>query len=291
MSKQQLRGARGTWARFKQDKRALFGLCFLIAEALLVFLLPLFLGLEPNLTDRAAGFWAAPSWAHWLGTDDVGRDLLARLISGGRISLTVGFSAAAISVTIGVPLGLLAGYRRGKWEFWIMRCADIFQTFPSIVLVLCLVSVLGASVFNIILVIGVLGWTSIARLVYGNTLTIREQEYIVAVRALGGSTATILRRNVFPNAVAPVWAALALRVGRAILSESSLSFLGVGIRTPQASWGNLIQHASNLSVLTGRPWVWIPPGLCIILTVFCLQFIGDGLRDAMDPKYSRKKSN
>lgn len=289
MSTKELRGSKGTWAHFKQDKRAMFGLCFLIAEALLVLLLPLILGLEPNVTDRNAGFWAPPSMAHWLGTDDVGRDLFARLISGGRVSLLVGFSAAAISVSVGVPLGLLAGYRRGKWEFWIMRCADVFQTFPSIVLVLCMVSVLGASVLNIVLVIGVLGWTSIARLVYGNTLSIREQEYIVAVRALGGSTATILRRNVLPNAVAPVWAALALRVGRAILSESSLSFLGVGIRTPQASWGNLIQYASNLAVLTGRPWVWIPPGLCIIFTVFCLQFIGDGLRDAMDPKYHRKK--
>lgn len=113
----------------------------------------------------------------------------------------------------------------------------------------------------------------------------REQEYIVAVQALGGSMATILRRNVLPNAVSPVWAALPLRVGRAILSESSLSFLGVGIRTPQASWGNLIQYASGLSVLTGRPWVWLPPGLCIVLTVLCLQFVGDGLRDAMDPRH------
>lgn len=166
-----------------------------------------------------------------------------------------------------------------------MRLADVFQSFPSIVLVLCLVAAVGASVWNIILVIGLLGWTSIARLVYGNTLSIREKEYILAVQALGGSTATILRRNVMPNAVAPVWAALSLRVGRAILSESSLSFLGVGIRTPQASWGNLIQYASNPVVFASKPWVWVPPSLCIILTVFALQFIGDGLRDAMDPRW------
>ena len=190
-----------------------------------------------------------------------------------------------LSVAVGVPLGLIAGYRRGTWEFWIMRLADLFQTFPSIVLILCLVALVGPSVVNLILVIGLLGWTGIARLVYGNTLAVREQEYIVAVQALGGSTATILRRNVLPNAVSPVWAALPLRVGRAILSESSLSFLGVGIRTPQASWGNLIQYASGLSVLTGRPWVWLPPGLCIVLTVLCLQFVGDGLRDAMDPRH------
>ena len=279
-------GMRGVWSRFRRDRRAMAGLIVLTVEALCVLLLPILLGLEPNVTDRAAGFWAAPSAAHWLGTDDVGRDLLARLICGGRISLLVGFAAAGISVAVGIPLGLLAGYCRGPWEFIIMRCADVVQSFPSIVLVLCLVSVVGASVWNIILVIGFLGWTSIARLVYGNTLSIREKEYITAVQALGGSTATILRRNVLPNAVAPVWASLALRVGRAILSESSLSFLGVGIRTPQASWGNMIQYATDPVVFSTRPWVWVPPSLCIVVTVFCLQFIGDGLRDAMDPKWT-----
>ena len=280
-------GMAGVWSRFCQDRRAVAGLCVLAAEILCVLLLPPLMGLEPNVTDRSAGVGAAPSAAHWLGTDEVGRDLFARLVCGGRISLLVGFAAAGISVAVGVPLGLLAGYRRGAWEFWIMRCADVVQSFPSIVLVLCLVAMVGASVWNIILVIGLLGWTSIARLVYGNTLSIREKEYILAVRALGGSTATILRRNVLPNAVAPVWAALALRVGRAILSESSLSFLGVGIRTPQASWGNMIQYATNPVVFAGKPWVWIPPSICIVVTVFCLQFIGDGLRDAMDPKWVR----
>ena len=174
-----------------------------------------------------------------------------------------------------------------------MRCADVLQPFPSIVLILCLVTLVGPSVVNIILVIGLMGWVSIARLVYGNTLSIREKEYILAVRALGAPTRTILRRNVLPNAVAPVWAALAQRVGRAILSESSLSFLGVGIRTPQASWGNLIQYATGLATFTGRPWVWIPPGVCIVLTVLALQWVGDGLRDALDPRcriWSEKSS-
>lgn len=258
----------------------------LAAEALLVLLLPPLLGLEPNRSDLSAGFWAPPSAVHWLGTDDVGRDILARLVCGGRTSLLVGFCAAGLSVLAGVPLGLLAGYLRGGWEFWIMRLADVVQTFPSIILVLCLVSITGPSAGNIILVLGFLGWTGIARMVYGSTLTVREREYILAVRALGGRTATILRRNVLPNAVSPVWAALAQRVGRAILSESSLSFLGVGIRTPQASWGSLLHYAVSLPVLTGRPWVWVPPGLCIMLTVFCLQVIGDGLRDAFDPKTS-----
>lgn len=281
-----MRVCRRIWTRLAGDRRTALCLCILCMELLCVLSLPPLMGLEPNITDRTAGFWAPPSAGHWLGTDDVGRDVFARLVCGGRVSLIVGFSSAAISMALGVPLGLLAGYRRGGWEFWIMRCADVFQSFPSIVLILCLVSLAGPSVLNIVLVIGLLGWTSIARLVYGNALAVREKEYIVAVRALGAKTSTILLRNVLPNTVAPVWAALAQRVGRAILSESSLSFLGVGISPPQASWGNLMQYATGLSVLTGRPWIWLPPGLLIVLTVICLQVVGDGLRDALDPKFA-----
>ncbi len=278
---------RTPWGRFRRDRRAMACLMVLCMELLLVFLLPLVLGAEPNVSDLEAGFWAPPSAEHWLGTDDVGRDLLARLLYGGQISLLIGLSAAVISTAVGVPLGLLAGYRRGSWEFWIMRLSDLVQTFPSVVLVLCLVSLVGASALNIVLVLGLLGWTGIARLVYANTLTVREQEYILAVRALGAGRATILWRNVLPNVVAPVWCSFPMRVGRAILSESSLSFLGFGIRIPQASWGSLIQYASNLTVLTRRPWVWLPPGILLMVTVFCLVGIGDGIRDALDPRANR----
>ena len=281
-------GGKRVWRRLRSDRRAVVCMVILALEFLGVLLLPPLLGLEPDVTDRAAGFWAAPSAEHWLGTDDVGRDVLARLICGGRISLLVGFASAAINLAVGVPLGLLAGYRRGAWEFWIMRLADVFQSFPSIVLILCLVTLVGASVLNLVLVIGLLGWPGIARLVYGNVLSVREKEYILAVRALGARTGTILTRNVLPNVVAPVWAALGQRVGRAILSESSLSFLGVGIRAPQASWGNLMQSATSLAVLTGRPWVWLPPGILIILTVVCLQSLGNALRDAMDPRWGAR---
>lgn len=275
----------GPGRRFWADRRAVAGLMILLLEVILVLLLPFLFGMEPNVTDQTAGFWAPPSAAHWLGTDDVGRDVLARLICGGQVSLLVGFCAAAISLGVGVPLGLLAGWKQGKWEYWIMRLADVFQSFPSIVLVLCLVSLVGASVWNIVAVIGLLGWTGIARLVYANTLTVREREYVLAARALGGRWTTILRRNVLPNAVGPVWAVLPLRVGRAILSESSLSFLGVGIRTPQASWGSLIQYATNTAVFVGRPWIWIPPAVCIVITVVSLQWVGDGLRNALDPRF------
>ena len=275
----------GPGRRFWTDRRAVAGLMILLLEVILVLLLPVLFGMEPNVTDQTAGFWAPPSAAHWLGTDDVGHDVLARLICGGQVSLLVGFCAAAISLGVGVPLGLLAGWKQGKWEYWIMRLADVFQSFPSIVLVLCLVSLVGASVWNIVAVIGLLGWTGIARLVYANTLTVREREYVLAARALGGRWTTILRRNVLPNAVGPVWAVLPLRVGRAILSESSLSFLGVGIRTPQASWGSLIQYATNTAVFVGRPWIWVPPAVCIVVTVVSLQWVGDGLRNALDPRF------
>lgn len=270
--------------RFLSDKWATVCLVFLVLEALAVLLLPLLLDLDPLQIYRDAGFWAPPSREHILGTDDVGRDIFARLLCGGQISLLVGYFTVVLSTLLGVPLGLLAGYKGGKWEYWIMRACDTFQSFPSMILVLCLVSLLGPSVWNIILVMGILGWSSIARLVYGSTLSVKEKEYVEASRALGASDREILFRTILPNVAAPVWAVLPLRVGRAILSESSLSFLGVGLRTPQASWGNLMQNAMELITLTTRPWSWIPPGLCIAITVFALQLVGEGLRKAFNPR-------
>lgn len=269
---------------FWSDRRAAAAAIFLGVEILLVLLLPLFLDQDPNLTDRAAGFWAPPSAQHLLGTDDVGRDIFARLLHGGQISLLVGFASAGLGVVLGVPLGLLAGYKGGKWEYWIMRACDTFQSFPSIILVLAMVSLLGPSVWNIILVIGGLGWASVARLVYGNTLSAKKAEYVEASRALGAGDGAILFRTILPNVVAPVWAVLPLKVVRAILSESSLSFLGVGLRTPQASWGNLTQSAMELVTLTTRPWAWLPPGLYIVATALALLLVGEGLRKALNPR-------
>ena len=271
-------------ARLLAQPAAAVSLGFLIAEVVVVLLLPLVLGQDPNVTDRAAGFWAAPGGAHLLGTDDVGRDLFARLLAGGRVSLLVGYAAAALSTVLGVPLGLLAGYKGGKWEYGIMRACDTFQSFPSLILVLCMVALLGPSVWNLVLVIGGLGWASIARLVYGCTLSVKGREYVTASRLLGATDRMVLFRTILPNVVAPVWAALPVKVGRAILWESSLSFLGVGLRTPQASWGNLMQNAMELVTLTTRPWAWIPPGACIILTVLALLLVSEGLRKAFDPR-------
>ena len=270
--------------KFIRNKRAMTGLAVVALLTLSVLLLPLVLDLDPYTTDREAGFNQPPSAAHIFGTDDVGRDLFARALYGGRTSLFVGITATIISVLIGIPLGLIAGYFRGIAESIIMRTADAFMSFPSMVLILVLVAVFGPSILTVIVVIGVLGWTSIAKLIYGNVLSIREREYIEAARAVGQRTGPILFSEVLPNAIPPVWANLSFRVAGAVLTESSLSFLGMGVQTPQASWGNIIFAAQNLLVLTARPWVWLPPGICIILVVIGFNFIGEGVRDALDPK-------
>ena len=266
------------------NRKAVLGLIIVCFLVLAVILIPIFMKLDPYTTDRAVGFNKAPCSGHPLGTDDVGRDLFARLLYGGRISLFVGIMSTIISVLIGIPLGLIAGYFRGIAETVIMRVADAFMSFPTMVLILVLVAVFGPSIFTVTVVIGVLGWTAIAKLIYGNVLSIREREYIQATKAIGMSTPKILLSEVLPNAIPPVWANISFRVAGAILTESSLSFLGMGVQTPQASWGNIIFAAQNLLVLTARPWVWFPPGICIILVVVGFNFIGEGVRDALDPK-------
>ena len=270
--------------KFMHNRKAVLGLIIVCFLVLAVILIPIFMKLDPYTTDRAVGFNKAPCSGHPLGTDDVGRDLFARLLYGGRISLFVGIMSTIISVLIGIPLGLIAGYFRGIAETVIMRVADAFMSFPTMVLILVLVAVFGPSILTVTVVIGVLGWTAIAKLIYGNVLSIREREYIQATKAIGMSTPKILLSEVLPNAIPPVWANISFRVAGAILTESSLSFLGMGVQTPQASWGNIIFAAQNLLVLTARPWVWFPPGICIILVVVGINFIGEGVRDALDPK-------
>ena len=270
--------------KFMHNRKAVLGLIIVCFLVLAVILMPIFMKLDPYTTDRTVGFNKAPCPGHLLGTDDVGRDLFARLLYGGRISLFVGIMSTIISVLIGIPLGLIAGYFRGIAETVIMRVADAFMSFPTMVLILVLVAVFGPSILTVTVVIGVLGWTAIAKLIYGNVLSIREREYIQATKAIGMSTPKILLSEVLPNAIPPVWANISFRVAGAILTESSLSFLGMGVQTPQASWGNIIFAAQNLLVLTARPWVWFPPGICIILVVVGFNFIGEGVRDALDPK-------
>lgn len=270
-------------SKLTEHKMAMAGLFVLITEIFLVVLLPIIMKLDPYTSDYTA-FSAAPSAAHFLGTDAIGRDVFARLLYGGRTSLLVGLVSTLISCAIGVPLGLIAGYMRGKAEIAIMRVADIFMSFPSIVLILVLVAVLGPSVWSVTIVIGVLNWTQFARLIYANVLSVAEKEYVESARAIGTSTFQTILKYVLPNSFAPILIAITFQMAGAILTESSLSFLGMGVQPPGASWGNMLYDAQSVTVLSQKLWIWLPPGLAILLTVLSINFLGDGIRDALDPK-------
>ncbi|MCH4031248.1 MAG: ABC transporter permease [Lachnospiraceae bacterium] len=271
---------------FVRHKLAMIGLIIFLAEIVLVLVLPPVMHLDPTAID-STHFSAAPGGSHILGTDDVGRDMFARVVCGGRISILIGVAATAISVVIGLPLGLFAGYYRGKAETIIMRAADIFLSFPSMVLILVIVAVFGSSIPALIILIGVLNWPAIAKLIYGNVLSVRSMEYVEAERAIGTPSLKILFQTVMPNSIAPLWVSLSFRISNAMITESALSFLGAGVQPPTPSWGNIIQNATSLVVLTQRWWIWIPAGLCLVVTIFCINFIGEGVRDALDPKMKR----
>ena len=181
-------------------------------------------------------------------------------------------------------MGILAGYYRGICETLIMRCADVFMSFPAMVLILVLVSVLGPSVVTVTIVIGILGWPKFARMIYGNVLSARESDYVESARAVGTRDFGILTKYILPNTFAPVLIAFTFRAAQAIITESSLSFLGMGVQPPQASWGNILYDAQFISILSQRPWLWIPPGVALVVTVLCINFLGDGVRDALDTK-------
>ncbi len=269
--------------RFRAHRLALFGLGVLIVLLIVVTLVPMIVKLDPYSSDPLA-FGARPSAVHILGTDAVGRDLLARMIYGGRTSLFVGLASTLISLLIGVPLGLLAGYYRGWLETVVMRVADVFMSFPAMILILVLVAVVGPSVWSVTIVIGILGWTQFARLIYANVLSVREKEYVESAHAIGSTDLVVITKYVLPNSIAPILIAMTFRTAQAIIMESSLSFLGMGVQPPMASWGNLMYDAQSITILSSRPWVWAPPGLALVLIVLSINFFGDGVRDALDPK-------
>lgn len=226
--------------------------------------------------------FAAPSSLHWLGTDDVGRDVMSRMIWGGRVSLSVGIVAALINLIIGVTVGAIAGYFRGTWDLIISRIIEIVICFPSFFLILTIVAFLGPSIFNIMIVIGLIGWTGIAQLIRGEFLRLGEQEFILAARALGFSSARIIFLHVLPNAMAPVLVSVTFDIAGAILTESGLSFLGLGITVPKPSWGGIL--SSGREAVRQAPWLIYFPGLIIFLTITSYNLIGETLRDASDPR-------
>lgn len=272
--------------RLLSHRLAIFGAIVIIVELLAVIFIPILVELDPYVIDYDA-FGAAPGKGHILGTDDVGRDLFARLVYGGRVSLSVGLLSALISLAVGVPLGLLAGYFRGITEMIVMRAADIFMSFPAMILILVLASVLGQSIVTIIFVIGIIGWPEFARLIHGTVLSIREKDYVESAVAIGTVDSQIMLRYILPNSFSPVIIAFTFRTAEAIITESAISFLGLGIQPPGASWGNILYYAQSIGVLAYKPWVWVPAGLMLVLTVLSINFFGDGIRDALDVKMGK----
>ncbi|MFD0715381.1 oligopeptide ABC transporter permease [Paenibacillus sp. GCM10027626] len=272
-----------SWERFKQNKIALVSLFIMLALILIAVLAPWIAPYDPaaqNLLNRLK----PPSSEHWFGTDEYGRDLLTRVMYGARVSLSVGIFAVVFNVIIGVLVGSIAGYYGGKIDSILMRFVDIMLSFPFMFALITVVTLLRPSLFNIIAVLVAFGWMTKARLLRGQILSVKNREFIDAARTIGMSDARIIFRHVLPNALAPVIVSATLQIGTMILTESSLSFLGLGIQAPDASWGNLLQGAQSLTILSKAPWYPIIPGFMIFLTIMCFNFIGDSLRSALDSR-------
>jgi len=269
--------------RFRRNRLAVFGAVVITTMAVLSLLAPLIAPYDPLRPDVRA-FGKPPSLAHLFGTDGAGRDVLTRLLYGGRVSLSVGLVAVTIYVTIGTILGVIAGFFRGKVDALIMRVTDLFLSFPTLIMIIAIVPIVGPSIVNIMLIIGLLGWPPVARLVRGQVLSLRERDFVLASRGLGASPARIIAREIMPNVTGPLLVIASFGVADAIITEAGLSLLGLGIRPPEASWGQMLTISTELAVVAAKPWMWIAPASCIALAVLSINFIGDGLRDALDPR-------
>ena len=225
-----------------------------------------------------------PSLEHVLGTDDLGRDILVRLVYGGRVSLAVGIGATFISLTIGVFLGAIAGYFGGKIDLLIMILVDVFMCLPFFIIAIILASLIGPSMWNSVIIIGFLGWTTIAKIVRGQVLAIKEQQFIEAARCLGMDSMEIIFKHIIPNIISSIIVYATLGIAGAILAEAGLSYLGMGVKQPVPSWGNMLSIARNMKSLMRYWWQWAPPGIMVFLTILSINFIGDGLRDIINPR-------
>jgi peptide/nickel transport system permease protein len=272
-----------SWKRFRRHKLAMAGAMIMAVLVVLTGIVPLInpdAAFKLNLRDRNQ----PPTLQHWMGTDGTGRDVWTRVMLGGRVSLSVGLAAVSISTVIGIVLGGLAGYFGKAADMVIMRFTDIVMCFPRLIIIITLVSVVGPSLANTMIVIGLLGWPGLARIVRGQFLSLREEQFVEAARSLGIPNQKIVFRHLLPNALSPVIVAATFNMATAILMEAGLSFLGLGVQLPTPSWGNMIYDARTLTILEQMPWMWIPPGVMICISVLCINFVGDGLRDALDPR-------
>ncbi|KAG1647974.1 Oligopeptide transport system permease protein AppC [Nymphon striatum] len=248
---------------------------------LLAVLAPLIAPYDPNAYDVKA-ILLSPSWQHWMGTDGLGRDVLSRMLYGGRISLLVGFVAVGISTAIGIILGALAGYYRGWVDTVIMRLVDVMLSIPSFFLILAVIAFLTPSIINIMVVIGLTSWMGVTRLVRAEFLSLGNREFILASRTLGAKDARLIFIHLLPNSLTPIIVSAVLGVAGAVLMESGLSFLGLGVQPPQASWGNILTDGKEYIQFAW--WLSLYPGVAILITVLGYNLLGEGLRDALDPR-------
>jgi peptide/nickel transport system permease protein len=269
------------WKRFKRNKLAVAGGLFVLVLFLVAALAPLLSPYDPNDIDRNQ-ILESPGISHLLGTDDLGRDVLSRMIYGSRISLAVGFVAIGLATLIGVILGAVSGYYGGWTDRFIMRFIDIMLSIPTFFLILAVIAFVGPSIWNIMLVIGLTSWMGVARLVRAEFLSIKEREFVLAARAVGAGDLRIIFRHILVNSMSPVFVSAVLGVAAAILVESALSFLGIGVQPPTPSWGNMLTLGKdNIEIAW---WLSLFPGLAILFTVLGYNLVGEGLRDAFDPR-------
>jgi len=272
------------WKRLRANRFAMAGASIVISLFVLSLLAPY---LAPYALDELDAYHVLlpPSMAHWLGTDELGRDVLTRIIYGARISLLVGFVSAGIAIIIGAIAGLFAGYYGGWVDQVIMRFVDIMLCFPTFFLILAVIALLEPSILYIMIIIGLTGWMEVTRLVRAEVLSLRERDFILAARGLGASDIRIIFRHILPNSMSPILVSATLRVSGAILIESSLSFLGIGVQPPVPSWGNMLTAGKDY--LEFAWWLSLFPGIAILVTVIAYNLVGEGLRDALDPRISR----
>jgi len=272
------------WPRLAKNRFAVFGGAVVLLLLVVSLTAPLIVPFSPNEIN-AWEVLKPPSLKHWFGTDDLGRDVLSRVIYGARISLLVGFVAAGIAVLIGTVIGLLAGFYGGWADNLLMRIVDIMFCFPAFFLILAVITFLRPSIWYIMIIIGLTGWMGVARMVRAETLSIREMDYIMAARCIGCSDLRVIFRHILPNAVSPALVAATLGIAGAILTESALSFLGIGVQPPTPSWGNIL--TSGKDYIEFAWWLSLYPGLAILVTVLSYNLLGEGIRDALDPRVKR----
>ena len=268
---------------FLQNPGAVGGLAFMLLITFSVIFAPWIMPFEPQEIDLLA-IRKPPSTTHLLGTDLTGRDMLTRILYGGRVSLLIGLLAVIIRTTIGLLLGAISGYFGGAVDFVIQRVVDIMMVFPTIFLLLILVAAFGPTPLTLLVALGLLSWPFDARIFRGQILSIRELDYILAARAIGTKNWGIIRQHIVPNVMPLVLVNMTLGIGETIIAEAGISFLGLGVQPPTPSWGNMVTAANNLTLIQRFWWLWIPPGVVLVSTVVALNLVGDALRDILDPR-------